>query len=55
MLIIKTLVWWPGTESNRRRQPFQGCMINNLQTMLYENKRLTRERSGRQLDASGFF
>jgi hypothetical protein len=18
--------WWPGTESNRRRQPFQGCV-----------------------------
>ena len=18
-------LWWPGTESNRRRQPFQGC------------------------------
>ena len=18
--------WWPGTESNRRRQPFQGCL-----------------------------
>ena len=20
-------VWWPGTESNRRRQPFQGCAL----------------------------
>jgi hypothetical protein len=19
--------WWPGTESNRRRQPFQGCVV----------------------------
>ena len=19
--------WWPGTESNRRRQPFQGCAL----------------------------
>jgi hypothetical protein len=19
------ILWWPGTESNRRRQPFQGC------------------------------
>jgi hypothetical protein len=25
VLNIKGLVWWPGTESNRRRQPFQGC------------------------------
>ncbi len=22
-----TLEWWPGTESNRRRQPFQGCAL----------------------------
>src|SRR5215469_13283500 len=22
--LLKT--WWPGTESNRRRQPFQGCL-----------------------------
>ena len=21
------LKWWPGTESNRRRQPFQGCAL----------------------------
>src|SRR5689334_22355133 len=21
------LRWWPGTESNRRRQPFQGCAL----------------------------
>ena len=20
-------IWWPGTESNRRRQPFQGCAL----------------------------
>jgi hypothetical protein len=20
-------LWWPGTESNRRRQPFQGCAL----------------------------
>ena len=20
-------VWWPGTELNRRRQPFQGCAL----------------------------
>ena len=19
--------WWPGTELNRRRQPFQGCIL----------------------------
>ena len=23
--LVKT--WWPGTESNRRRQPFQGCAL----------------------------
>ena len=27
MLIINTLVWWPGTDLNRRRQPFQGCAL----------------------------
>src|ERR1019366_9345346 len=21
------ILWWPGTESNRRRQPFQGCAL----------------------------
>jgi hypothetical protein len=25
--IIDTYDWWPGTESNRRRQPFQGCAL----------------------------
>ena len=20
-------IWWPGTELNRRRQPFQGCAL----------------------------
>jgi hypothetical protein len=20
-------MWWPGTELNRRRQPFQGCAL----------------------------
>ncbi len=28
MLILKELVWWPGTESNRPRQPFQGLLPN---------------------------
>ena len=23
-------VWWPGTELNRRRQPFQGCVQPSL-------------------------
>ena len=27
MLILRGLGWWPGTESNRRRQPFQGCAL----------------------------
>ena len=44
--------WWPGTESNRRRQPFQGIPINLLQTTLHENTRLTRTRFGLHLDAS---
>jgi len=26
--LLKT--WWPGTESNRRRQPFQGCLPTML-------------------------
>jgi hypothetical protein len=26
--LLKT--WWPGTESNRRRQPFQGCLPTRL-------------------------
>ena len=30
MLIPKELVWWPGTESNRRRQPFQGWIRSGL-------------------------
>jgi hypothetical protein len=24
------IVWWPGTELNRRRQPFQGCLSTKL-------------------------
>src|SRR5438270_12583478 len=24
---FKRFKWWPGTESNRRRQPFQGCAL----------------------------
>ena len=23
----RLMLWWPGTESNRRRQPFQGCAL----------------------------
>jgi hypothetical protein len=26
LVTAKSKVWWPGTESNRRRQPFQGCL-----------------------------
>ena len=26
-MIFKEFKWWPGTESNRRRQPFQGCAL----------------------------
>ena len=32
MLKIGRLVWWPGTESNRRRQPFQGRNVQKLKT-----------------------
>jgi hypothetical protein len=35
-------MWWPGRELNRRRQPFQGCWINDLQVVSDENTRLTR-------------
>src|ERR1700682_4755109 len=42
-----------GADLNRRRQPFQGCQINHLQTMFYENTRLMRERFGLHLDARG--
>src|SRR5208337_1025585 len=45
--------WWPGTESNRRRQPFQGCVINDLQVPAFENTRLVRNRCGLHLDATG--
>ena len=24
---LRSFRWWPGTESNRRRQPFQGCAL----------------------------
>jgi hypothetical protein len=51
VLKIGRLVWWPGTELNRRRQPFQGWSINNLRAILTENTRLTRERFGLHLDA----
>ena len=33
-------MWWPGTESNRRRQPFQGRQINNLQVAVLKIKDL---------------
>ena len=33
--------WWPGTESNRRRQPFQGCRINHLQISFSRFHRVT--------------
>jgi len=27
-IVGKWLIWWwPGTELNRRRQPFQGCIL----------------------------
>ena len=35
--------WWPGTESNRRRQPFQGCA---LPSELPGHARLRRLREG---------
>jgi hypothetical protein len=27
---LRSYEWWPGTESNRRRQPFQGCLPTPL-------------------------
>ena len=35
--------WWPGTESNRRRQPFQGLQINHLQTVVLKTQDLRDE------------
>jgi len=49
------VLWWPGTESNRRRQPFQGCQLNRLGPALKEDKGLTRRRFGRHLDSGGSF
>jgi len=48
VLKIERLGWWPGTDLNRQRQPFQGCQINHLQTNIHENTRLTRRQFGRQ-------
>ena len=40
--------WWPGTESNRRRQPFQGClptMLSGSESMeVHGSKEITRHR-----------
>jgi hypothetical protein len=30
MSLCACKIWWPGTELNRRRQPFQGCSHPNL-------------------------
>ena len=39
--------WWPGTESNRRRQPFQGCLPTLLSgsgsVEVHVQKRLTSD------------
>ncbi len=43
--------WWPGMESNRRRQPFQGSRINHLQTCLVCFQRDTGVGCGLQLDS----
>jgi hypothetical protein len=32
--------WWPGTESSRRRQLFQGRPINGLQGAVLKTKEL---------------
>ena len=45
------LSWWPGTESNRRRKPFQGCQINRLQSTVLWFQRDMGIRFGLQLDA----
>ena len=30
MALSACKIWWPGTELNRRRQPFQGCSHPSL-------------------------
>jgi hypothetical protein len=50
MLKTGRFKWWPGTESNRRRQPFQGCWINHLQSGTLWFHSLTGGRFGLHLD-----
>src|SRR5579862_4654077 len=46
-------MWWPGTESNRRRQPFQGCALPaelpGLSPMIYFTRAGTAESCSAQL------
>ena len=51
--LLKT--WWARGDSNARPLPCQGRKINHLQAALYENKRLSGHRFGRQTDAKGQF
>ena len=47
-------MWWPGTESNRRRQPFQGCALpSELPGHARIRSSQERRRSGRDRLASG--
>src|SRR6266542_751090 len=48
---MSRLDWWPGTESNRRRQPFQGGRINHLQAGLLRFQRDTAVLFGLQVDS----
>src|ERR1022692_1983121 len=42
-------MWWPGTELNRRRQPFQGCSLPNPGEFRRFGERTRPARSGAAL------
>src|ERR1700678_259474 len=57
-LFIALIKWWPGTELNRRRQPFQGCalppelpghfrnpLMHRGQRGLFESRKRLREQA----------
>ncbi len=56
-------MWWPGTELNRRRQPFQGCGRPSLSTCnpylycrsdLYFGRSYWTHNGPKQINACGF-
>src|SRR5436190_21741516 len=44
-------IWWPGTESNRRRKPIQVRPISQLGTRFTDPMRFSHLLFGRQLDS----